>query len=174
MANKPLSQLLADWRLTKDNMEKIARNLPRIIGTEAVRVIKDNFRLGGYDDGNSVQKWEPRNDRTNNRYDKRYGVKGSVANSDNKVLEQSGDLRDSVGYQAEGKLVKIGVDLLLIPYAEIHNAGLIGKAWGKYAFKMPKRKYMPEESEGPNKKIMAAIEKKLNFEIMRAMRLFKR
>lgn len=176
MATKSLKELLADWRRTKADMEKLmTEKLPKIIGVEAVRVVKDNFRLQGYDTGDSVQKWPKRNKRTDYRYNKRYGVKGATVQADAPIMDQTGDLKNSIDYDViNAKSVKIGVDLHLIPYAAIHNAGLMGKAWGKNPFRMTKRQYMPSASEGPNKKILKAIDKKVNFEIMQVMRLFKR
>lgn len=172
---KPLSQLVADWRITKADMERYIKKLPDTAGAVAVEVCKDNFRLQAYDDGTSRARWAKREKRTNRRYDRRKGVKGTVFNSANKILEQSGNLRDSIKYKKLGpNLVWIGVDLSVIPYAKIHNEGLKGLAWGKNSFVMPKRQYMPMTGEGPNKKILTAIQKKVTFDLKRIMQKFKR
>lgn len=177
MAKKSLGQLVKDWRKAKDHFDKLEKTaFPVIIGTEAVRVVRDNFRLQGYDDGQSVSRWPKRKGNTNKSYSRRYnGVKGSVVNADNKILEQTGALKNDIKYQIiGGKMVKIGVDTNVIPYAAIHNAGKMGLAWGKHPFRMPLRKYMPTDQEGPNRKILKAIEKKLDFEVRKGMQIFKR
>ena len=172
MSFKLFSQLLSDWRKATDQVEAVANNLPRIIGVESVRVIKENFKLEGYDDGISFTPWEPRKEETNARYDKRTGVKGASFNSSNKIMNQTENLRDANHYTVNGRQVVVGVDLNVIPYGQIHNEGLQGKAWGKHTFKMPKRQYIPVGK--PNVKILKAVRKKLTFEIGKAMKEFKK
>jgi len=53
--SKSLSQLLADWRKAQIDMQKLQSDLPRITGNESVKVIKDNFKLQGYDYGIGVK-----------------------------------------------------------------------------------------------------------------------
>jgi len=175
MANKSLKQLTEDFRQAKANMERdVIGKLPRIIGTTAVLVVKDNFRLEGYDDGFSLTKWEKRKEATNKRYTSRRGVKGTVYNAANKILQQAGNLLAAVNYQEVGSGVKVGVDLGAVPYGKIHNEGLKGRAWGKHVFTMAKRQYMPLDSEGPNKKMNDAFFKKIGIEINKAMKIFKK
>lgn len=64
-----MAQLVADFRKAQKDMENLHRQLPRIIGTEAVRAVKQNFQLQGYDTGTSFQKWPNRADVTNWAYD---------------------------------------------------------------------------------------------------------
>ena len=171
---KPLHELITDWRKSQSEMNKVTTALPRIIGNEAVKVVQDNFRLQGYDSGQGVTKWEARKESTNKRYDKRSGVKGSVFNSAKKILDQTSNLKDSVHYEVSGNVVNIGVNPNTIPYAQIHNEGLKGSAWGMHPFVMAKRQYLPLASEGPNQKVLNAIRKKLTYEIGKAMAIFKR
>lgn len=169
---KPFSELLTDWRKASDGVIDIAEKLPRIIGVESKRAIKQNFEKQGYDDGLTFTPWETRSPGTNYRYDKRYGVKGTVANSDSKILSQSRNLEDGVHAKVKGRSVSVGVNLDVIPYGQIHNEGLMGKAWGKYPFKMPKRQYIPVNK--PNVKILLAVQKKVKFMIEWSMKPFKK
>lgn len=172
---KPLRQLVRDWRQSRTRMQKIMTDTPRIAGQEALAVVRDNFRLQGYDDGNSVQKWPARKESTEKRYDRRTGVKGSTFNSKNKILEQTGNLKQSIKYEVLGRnRVDIGLDLNIIPYGKIHNEALKGNAWGKHPFTMPLRKFMPTRSEGPNKKMLTRIWAKLDRMIQGAMTPFKK
>jgi hypothetical protein len=175
MASKPLGQLVKDWRKAKAAMDGVVKNLPRIIGNESVAVVRDNFKQEAYDTGNGRTKWPKRKEATNKAYDRRKnGTKGSVFSSGNKVLDQTSAMREEVKYEVSGDTVRTGLDLNIIPYGRIHNEGLQGKAWGKHTFKMPKRQYMPTDSEGPNKKILDRIRKKIKYEFDKAMAIFKK
>lgn len=181
-----MSALLADWRRSKQRMDMIARDLPRMVGVETKKIIRENFLLQGYDDGVSFQMWKAREPATNKRYDHRYGVRGSVFQSSNPVLHQTGDLENAVDYKVERFFISgsggtqlhvvifMGVNLDLIPYAQIHNEGGHGMAWGKVPFTMPKRKYMPAPGERPNAKMLKAYEAKLKYEIRQAMQTFSK
>lgn len=174
---KPIGQLIKDWRKSKAEMDKVIKNLPRIMGNEAVAVVRDNFDKEAYDTGTGRAKWPKRKESTNKAYDRRAnGTKGSTVNSKNKLLQQTinSGLRDSVKYVVSGDTVQVGVDNNIIPYAQIHNEGLQGRAFGKHSFKMPKRQYMPTSSEGPNKKILDRIAKKMRYEFDKAMAIFKK
>lgn len=171
---KSMSDLLSDWRTARTQMEKVVNNLPRIIGNESVRVVKENFKLQGYDSGSGVKPWDKRADDTNKNYDHRYGVKGSVYNSGSPILMQTRNLYNSIKYSIIGKNVIIGVDLTLVPYGEKMNEGGSG-TWGKHAkTDTPARQYMPTPNEPPNIKILNAVGKKVKFESDKAMSIFKR
>jgi hypothetical protein len=169
---KSLAQLLVDMKAAKEAMKKLQGNIPRIIGNEAVKVIKQNFALQGYDSGAGVTAWPQRSPATNHRYNKRYGVKGSVYQSTNPLLKQTGILYNAIQYKIQGKLVYIGVDIGAVPYAEKMNTGGPGK-WGKNATNTPARKYMPAKNEPPNTKMLRAIIKKIKSERDRALAPFK-
>lgn len=171
---KSLSQLVSDWRTARFAMETLTAKLPRIIGNEAVKVVKENFALQGYDSGTGVKPWEHRAEVTDYNYDHRYGVKGSVYNSGSPILEQSINLYNSLKYEIMGGIVKIGVDLTLVPYGEKMNTGGPG-TWGKYAHtETPARQYMPTPNEPPNPKMILRFIKKLRFEARKAMRNFEK
>ena len=154
-------QLLADWRMASEGILKLVDQLPKVIGHEAVVVVKKNFDLQGYDVGTGVKPWEPRKESTNTRYRKRAGVKGTVFQADRKILEQTMNLYNSIKYYPGVRSVMIGVNISFIPYAKIHNEGGPGMAFGKYAFEMPKRQYMPLPDELPNPLIMKAAGDKI-------------
>lgn len=163
-----------DWRASSSRMQAVTNSLPRIIGNVAVREVKNNFKISGYDSGSGVDPWLPRKAVTNQAYDKRSGVKGSVYNSASPILMQTRNLYNAVKYIVTGKTVTIGVDLTLVPYGEKMNVGGPGK-WGKYAAtNTPARKYMPTPSEPPNARILLGVRKKLKSEIDNAMNPFKK
>eukprot|EP01037_Dinobryon_pediforme_P011470 gene11470-11564_t len=162
-------------------MQKLAEDTPRIIGNECVKVVKDNFRIQGYDSGLGVKTWDKRKPATDKAYDrgKTYnskGVqskyrsgknkvyKGSVFSSSKPILDQTGTLKNSPKYKVNSKQVKIGVDLLLVPYAEKMNEGGNGT---------PARQFMPKEEAPPNPKMLKRIKKKIVFERDKAMKDFK-
>jgi phage gpG-like protein len=166
-------QLLGDWRRASEEIIALVDKLPRVIGNIAVKEVKNNFTIQGYDSGAGVQQWEPRKDSTNKRYTKRYGVKGSVFQADNKILLQTRNLYNAIRYKATKNSVTIGVNLDLVPYAKIHNEGGQGNAFGKASFTMPKRQFMPMPSDTmANPKIMAAAGKKIIFERDRILKKF--
>ena len=154
-----MSQLIQDWRQAQKQMEKLVANQTRIIGNESVKVVKQNFIIQGYDTGTGVKAWDERKPSTNKAYDKRHGVKGSVYNSGNPLLLQTRNLYNAVKYKASNKLVQIGVDLGLIPYAEKMNET---------------RQYIPTETEGPNRKILGKVKDKIKREQDLAMQNFKK
>lgn len=169
---KSIATLLADWRASSERMALVERSLPRIIGSEAVRIVRHNFLLSGYDTGSGVKLWPARKLTTDLRYDRRTGLKGSVFSSSNELLKQTGNLFDAIDYRVEGKNVFVGVNLTLVPYAAIHNEGLTGSAWGKVPFKMPRRQYMPAPGDPPNTIMTRAVKGKIDFEVQKAMKNF--
>ena len=106
----------------------------------------DSFRKQGFDD-KTVTKWTPRK-----KADKRAG---------RAILVKSGDLRRSIRFDTVNKnnlSVRIASDL---PYAKIHNDGLMGNAWGKAPFKMPKRQFIGDSYQ-LNEKVKKIILNNLN------------
>jgi hypothetical protein len=172
---KSIKDLLQDWRSSKRALEKLVADMPRIMGTVAVNVVKDNFRLQGYDSGSGVIPWEPRHEVTNKLYDRRVWVKGSVYSSTRKLLQQSMTLFDGIKYEAQNGRVTIGVDETLVPYAKWMNEGNTGSMGPHHiTTHTPARKFMPTPSEPPNIKILKAVEKKVNYERDKALKLFKK
>jgi len=143
-------------------------------------LVKDNFRLQGYDSGMGVAPWDKRKAKTDKAYDrgkttnskgvqsqyrtgKNKTYKGSVFSSANPLLEQTRRLYNSIKYKAITKTVIIGVDLLLVPYAEKMNEG--GNS-------TPARPYMPQPHMPPNPKMLKSVKKKIEFERGKAMKGF--
>lgn len=117
-----------------------------LMGKTAKTFFYDNFRKQGFDD-KTVTKWTPRK-----KADKRAG---------RAILVKSGDLRRSIRFDTVNKnnlSVRIASDL---PYAKIHNDGLMGNAWGKAPFKMPKRQFIGD-SWNLNEKVKKIIVTNLN------------
>lgn len=169
---KSIADLISDFKASRKALKQLQDDTPRIIGTSAVRVIKQNFSLQGYDSGIGVTSWKPRSPATNLRYDKRQGVKGSTYQSSNALLKQTGNLYNAIQYKVSGKLVFVGVDLGAVPYAKKMNDGGPGK-WGKNVTNTPARKYMPGKNEGANAKMLKDALKKIQSQRDRALNPFK-
>ena len=125
------------------------------VGNTAKVFFVDSFRKQGFDDKN-VQKWKPRKRTT---YTTRSGK--TVDDTTRAILVKIGDLRRSIIRNPANRAalsIKISTDL---DYAKIHNDGLMGKAWGKHPFKMPKRQFMGD-SYNLNEKVKAVIVKRLD------------
>ena len=124
------------------------------IGNTAKNFFVENFRKQGFDD-KSVQKWKPRKRTT-------YKTKSGkvVDDTTRAILVKTGDLRRSIIRVPNRSAlnVKIQTDL---PYAKVHNEGLMGKAFGKHPFKMPKRQFIGD-SYNLNEKVKAVIVKRLD------------
>jgi hypothetical protein len=167
-----LRVLLEDWRRSRVNMETIVKKMPRIIGAECVRVVKQNFNLHGYDSGSGFEEWKQRSDKTNESYARnrtkgKQGIyKGSVFSPNKPVLKQTLNLYNNIKYEVRGfSSVKIGVDKGLVPYAIAHNEGLNHQ---------PKRQFMPYPSQPPNQKMIRQITKKYEHEREKALGKFKK
>lgn len=163
---KDLNDALKDFREAWIAMEKLNSKLPTVAGVEALRVIEKNFDNESYDTGNGKVKWEARSEKTNAAYDKRYGVRGSVFNSANKLLRQTGNLFDSIRKRVAGMVVFIFFDTKKVPYGQVHNEGDSEK-------NIPQRQFMPMPNEPENPAIMKALFRKYSFERERIMRKFK-
>lgn len=177
-----LSKLLSDFRQAREEHSRMMKDTPRIIGIECLKIIRNNFRIGGYDTGNGVEKWEARKPATNKAYDrgrtkdpktgklskyrtgKNSTYKGSVFSSGKPILIQTRNLYNAIQYKIAGGYVFIGVDLALVPYAKAHNLGLHHE---------PKRQFMPTNSEGANPKMIKAINNKLKIRTDGIMKKFK-
>ena len=117
------------------------RQLPKQVANLALNLFKDTFRDQGFYDS-YLKPWQPRKFN-----DKKKSKRG--------LLIKSGALRRSIIIkQATFKAIRVGSYSL--PYASIHNQGLMGTAWGKYPFKMPKRQFI-----GKSKLLNRLIKKKI-------------
>jgi len=178
---KSLTDLVRDWADARRKMEKSISDIPRIAGIVAVKVIRQNFEIQGYDSGIGITKWPKRSPKTDAAYDRGKTVnaktgklskyrtgkngtyKGSVFSSSKPILDQTGALKNSVNYVATKRSVFVGINLSLVPYAIAHNQGLHHE---------PQRKFMPLPNEKPNIKMLRAIESKIIYERKQAMKTF--
>lgn len=183
MSRQPgIEQALTDYRKAMVDTERLVKNIPRILGIETVEWIHDNFRKESY----LGAKWPERSEKTNEAYDRRSGVKGSVFNSSNPILRQTGNLFDAIRYLVEGQFVFVGFNTDKIPYGVVHNEGgrfatrtsSVMSAGGRFAFKegvnMPKRQFMPTPHEQLPETLLRRATRKLIFERDRIWRKFKR
>lgn len=197
MAINGIPHALDDLRKVKADLEKLQKDAPRMAGVEAVKWIHGNFAKQGY----KGRRWKKRKDSTNKRYDSRSGVKGSVFNSANPVLDQTGNLKDSIRAKTEGNKTYIGFNTDKVPYGVIHNEGgtieigsktrsvyfmgnrfaqrgkhnraenLIYKA---HIIRMPQRQFMPKPNDPIDPSLMKAVTSKINFERNKIMSIFKK
>ncbi|CAB4126839.1 Phage virion morphogensis protein [uncultured Caudovirales phage] len=120
-----------------DNAVKHAvKDALSIIARDSVVHFQKSFANEGFIDEN-LQRWEKRKN-----YSRRGKANGGVRSVKKyrKILTFTGKLRRSI------KITSFSMNTQTIesnmPYSAIHNEGLQGRAWGKYSFKMPKRKFM--------------------------------
>jgi phage gpG-like protein len=122
----------------------VLASLPQFLINLMTRMIDDNFRQERFKDG---KKWKSRKndpDSKNKRTDRRG------------ILVKSGELIRSIEIERAGSDIIIGTDKI---YAQIHNEGLYGKAFGKYPFKMSQRQYMPKPGEDLPHSVQANMDK---------------
>lgn len=194
---KNLRDALEDLRQARIDMEALEKAAPRMAGVEAVKWIQGNFAKQGY----KGKRWKKRKDSTNKRYDSRSGVKGSVFNSANPILNQTGNLKDSIRAKAEGHKVYIGFNTDKVPYGVIHNEGgtiqigsktrsvyFMGNKFAQrgkhnraenltykaHTIRMPQRQFMPKPNEPADPAMMKAVTSKINYERNKIMRKFKK
>lgn len=79
-----------------------------------------------------------------------------------KILIKTGDLKKSIKTSLRNNVATLTSSL---PYSAIHNEGLMGKAWGKYPFQMPKRQFMGN-SKSLEKRSQAKFIAKINTAIL--------
>jgi len=145
---KSLAQLKNDLRQAQSAIQKLEADATRVFGIIAVKNIKNNFLLQGYNSGVGFTSWVPRKAATNKAYSRNRGpgkisnYKGSVYNAANPLLQQTRNLYNSIKAKVlSGNIVFIGINLDLVPYGQAHNEGLNHE---------PQRQFMPTESEGAN------------------------
>jgi hypothetical protein len=203
-----LDALIRDFQKSRAAMDALMKKTPDIIGVESVKIVKQNFLLSGYDSGNGVTPWPKRKNATNKAYTANRGkggnsnYKGSVYSASKPLLRQSLALFNSIKFIVSSGYVFIGVDLGIVPYAQVHNEGgtihqkertavlhfdknkkfsTAKKAnyaqkntIAEHSWSMPKRQYLPTKSQGANPKMINAIKRKLDFETKKAMKAFSK
>ena len=154
----------AEHRKILKQIESFKPKLEKLV--EAAGILATNhftrsFKDGGFTD-ESFSPWKKRK-RGVDTYKRGRGKGGSIKslNIDRGILigkGGAGRLFKSIRSKRFGSLsVKIYTD---VPYARIHNDGLMGKAWGKHSFKMPKRQFIGYSGK-LNRTIIAFLDKNI-------------
>jgi len=149
MANEARKIQMAQVKLQKTLTAFIT-----VMGTDAKNHFVKSFRNQGFED-DSIQRWQPRKNEISGGITRvRRKSLGSRA-----ILVKTGDLRRSVRVISKSyRSIVVGSDL---PYAQIHNDGLYGNAYGKHRFKMPKRQFI-----GHSNKLIRQLRAKLDSRIV--------
>lgn len=118
-----------------------------IMGVEARNHFVKSFKDQGFTD-TSLEPWEARKDEEafTGSLDFRKSRSGflNTEEGNRAILVKSGDLKRSIKVLSKTQdSVTLGSDL---PYAQIHNEGGNGLAFGKHPFKMPKREFMGDSA----------------------------
>jgi phage gpG-like protein len=141
-----------------DALRRTKQDLPKKLANTAQTFFKQSFRNEGWTDQN-IQRWQPRKGELGKGISKL--KRGS--SSGRGILMKSGNLRNSI-YLAMVSWNRIRIESDL-DYAAIHNYGKQGLAWGKYKFKMPKRKFM-----GNSYRLRQQLRTKIETTLNRVMR----
>lgn len=149
-------------KITKKGSAKVETKKPDkrlmlLLGNEAKNHFLKGFRNNGGQTNASKGGWQPR--KKQYHYEK-IGAKWKKKSDIGKnILVQSGTLRRSITVtRVSNRQAFIGTKG--VPYAKIHNEGLMGRAFGKYPFKMPKREFIGRSFE-LEQKIKRTIERYL-------------
>lgn len=154
MANEARKIQMAQIRL-----QKSLNNFVVEMGTDAKNHFVRSFRNQGFEDA-SIEKWQPRKGEIMSSGIAKVRKKDKSSRA---ILVKTGDLRRSIKVLNKSyRSITLGSDL---PYAQIHNDGLYGNAYGKYRFKMPKRQFI-----GHSKKLIDQLRMKLDKRIVNVFR----
>lgn len=131
------------------NFDQVARKIAaqrqlikNDIGRQSVNHFVGSFRNQGFTD-ETLNPWEEVKRRKQGEKAYKYAKKSSRTRG---ILVESGYLRRAIRVVGTpGEKVIIGTRG--IKYAKIHNEGLRGRAFGKYGFKMPQRKFVGNSSK---------------------------
>lgn len=150
MANEARKIQMAQIRLQKSLNDFVV-----VMGTDAKNHFVRSFRNQGFEDA-SIEKWQPRKGEIMSSGIAKVRKKDKSSRA---ILVKTGDLRRSIKVLNKSyRSITLGSDL---PYAQIHNDGLYGNAYGKYRFKMPKRQFI-----GHSKKLIDQLRMKLDKRIV--------
>lgn len=137
------------------------RDLPDIVGMEAVNHYKENFVKEGFVD-ETTNPWQDvkRRDPSSPWYGFSYGAKNnfSQTRTTDKILTgETKELQNSIDYEKKPGRVTVYSDK---KYAAVHQFGLPAKIFGKKPFKMPARPFIGKS---------AALEKNIQDKIQRTL-----
>jgi len=154
MANEARKLQMAQVKLQKSLNDFVV-----VMGTDAKNHFVKSFRNQGFEDA-SIEKWQPRKGEIMSSGIAKVRKKDKSSRA---ILVKTGDLRRSIKVLNKSyRSITLGSDL---PYAQIHNDGLYGNAYGKYRFKMPKRQFI-----GHSKKLIDHLRSKLDKRIVNVFR----
>lgn len=140
-------------------LQKSLNDFVVVMGTDAKNHFVKSFRNQGFEDA-SIEKWQPRKGEIMSSGIAKVRKKDKSSRA---ILVKTGDLRRSIKVLNKSyRSITLGSDL---PYAQIHNDGLYGNAYGKYRFKMPKRQFI-----GHSKKLIDHLRSKLDKRIVNVFR----
>ena len=137
------------------------RDLPDIVGTEAVNHYKENFANEGFTDQTN-EKWQDvkRRDPNSPWYGFSYKAKKNFSESrttDKILTGETKELQNSIDYEKKPGRVTVYSDK---KYAAVHQFGLQAKIFGKKPFKMPARPFIGKS---------AVLEKNIHDKIQRTL-----
>jgi phage gpG-like protein len=105
------------------------------IKDKALSFYKNSFKNQGFTDV-ALQPWKPLKRA-------RVREKGKRGRQSSKILVKSGRLRDSLKVRMRSNKEEAVITIFSkVKYANIHNEGLMGLAFGKHPFRMPKRQFV--------------------------------
>lgn len=150
-------KILKQIEVFKPKLEKLVE----ASGVLAKNHFTMSFKNGGFTDETFIP-WKKRKRGVDTYKRGRRGESGirSLGIDRGILIGKSGGGRlfKSIRSKRFGSLsVKISTDVL---YAKIHNDGLMGKTWGKYPFKMPKRQFIGYSGK-LNRQIIAFLDKNI-------------
>jgi hypothetical protein len=102
---KDLNQLYTDFKAKSEALKTLQKNTARIAGTVAVRVMRENFKAGGFiEEGKTpTEKWNDRLDKTNHAYNTYAAYKATGYSGTRPILKQSGKMFDAIESKPEGE-----------------------------------------------------------------------
>lgn len=110
-------------KILKEIKKEFNIDVPKQIAHDAKTFFQENFDKQGFNSG-FIESWKPRKNKK----------------LKHPILVKTGALKRSIRIREKNsKRISLVSNL---PYSRIHNEGLMGLAWGKYPFQMPKRQFM--------------------------------
>jgi phage gpG-like protein len=125
------------------------------MGVMAKNHFTANFRKQGFED-ETVTPWKK---RERNSYRTRSGKVVDDTTRGILIGKGKGTLRRSIAFRNQGKW-SVVINTGNLPYAKIHNEGGMGRAFGKYPFKMPKRQFIGYSGK-LNRQIISSFSSKI-------------
>jgi phage gpG-like protein len=129
-----------NFERVKRNLDQVKKEAPPILANQAQTFFTHSFDKQGFNEGQ--EKWTEVKRRQEGTSEYKYPKFKGLGRRTKAILSGASRLKRAVASsvrQATWDMIRLVVD---VPYADIHNKGGEGKAFGKYRFKMPQRKFM--------------------------------